>query len=114
MQETARAIGHRLRMTTTMISLMLFLIAGLTVMAQPQRASAAPLTDPVSVSTQESAASAIDGNRRCYKQVYRYKHKWHKRWVCKHHYKKHHKKNYHHKKNWHHKKDYSHHGGYHR
>lgn len=114
MEETARAIGHRLWVATAMTSLMLFLIAGLTVMAQPQRASAAPLTEPVSVSTQDATASALDGNRRCYKQVYRWKHKWHKKWVCKNYYKKHHKKDYHYKKNWHHKKSYSHHGGYHR
>ncbi|WP_144127513.1 hypothetical protein [Catellatospora sichuanensis] len=100
MQETARAIGHRLRITTTMFSLMLFLVAGLTVMAQPQRASAAQLTEPVSVSMQESTASALDGGKRCWKQTYRWHHRTYKKWVCKysHHYKKHYKKNYHHKK----------------
>ncbi|GAA1650869.1 hypothetical protein ACFQY4_12220 [Catellatospora bangladeshensis] len=113
MEETARAIGHRLWVVTAMTSLMLFLIAGLTVMAQPLRASAAPLTDQVSVSTQDATATALDGNRRCYKQVYRWKHRWHKKWVCKHYYHKHHKKNYHHKNNWHYN-NYDHHGGYHR
>lgn len=107
MQETTRAIGHRLRVTTTMFSLMLFLVAGLTVMAQPQRASAAQLTEPVSVSVQDPTASTLDGKKRCWKQSYRSHHRWYKKWVCKydHHYKKHYKKNYHHKKH--------HHGSYH-
>jgi hypothetical protein len=111
MQETARAIGHRLRIAATMISLMLFLVAGLTVMAQPQRASAAPLTDQVSVSTQEPTTSALDGRKRCWKQTYRWHHRTYKKWVCKYSHHKHYKKKYHHKKHW--KKNYSHHGDHH-
>ncbi|GIG01823.1 hypothetical protein [Catellatospora citrea] len=104
MQETARAIGHRLRITTTMISLMLFLIAGLTVMAQPQRASAAPLTEPVSVSTQEPAASALDGGKRCWKQTHHRNHHRYVTWKCRHdnHHRYHHKNNHHNNGNNHH------------
>lgn len=109
MGETARAIGHRLWVVIAMTSLMLFLIAGLTVMAQPLRASAAPLTDPVSVSTQD--ATALAGNGRCYQQAYRWNHRWHKKWVCRHYYQKHHRNDHHHRNDRHHN-NYDNHGGH--
>ena len=102
MQETARAIVHRLRITTTMFSLMLFLVAGLTVMAQPQRASAAQLTEPASVSVQESTTSALDGGKRCWKQTSHRNHHRYVRWVCRNdnHHRNHHRNNHH--NNWNH------------